>query len=436
MSAVDRPLAPLQELRETAKSLLTPLAPVKIQKRRKKQDFSGLAEPAKKSAIKVNNRLAAQSLRDRKKHYEHELEERLRMLEESNRQLNGHLASLQEENRQIADEARRFTDEQIEKFQLHGFVARLSAAVRKDTGDGVQLSQLLTSLGVALPTSYSPPTSAAMSPAPTPVSDTRELCCATEESSDDGVATQSGTSEIDPSLDGLFNTDLAIMDLDTTGLLDDDALSFADSVLMSTPTPSQPAVAPSSFSSSPLSFSQPSPMSLPPALSPSTFTPSLSPAVPSDAVVPARPSPCEAEGAKVCESAVLSPLPSGLSFLLLFILSAMQFRISNDPISPAKILALLANFVPSTMNSALPSIAQTPYSATSSGRPPTAPLSPPGRLPPPPAVRHPPELQRDWRLPRSPPSSRCAPGMQCPPGMRCGPVRGPQSAACSVVPCC
>lgn len=262
-------------------------------------------------------------------------------MEESNRQLGSHMERLEEENRQIADEARRFTDEQIEKFQLHGFVARLSEAVRKDNGDGVQLSQLLTSLGVALPTSFSPPATAlaAVSPATSSMSDCASDCASdsavacTEGSCDDepvaarpalapaAVATDASSFGMDISFDELLNQDLSVMEVDAS-LLDADVLALdALKTEAALPSPS------SAFSSSPLPSSQPSPLSLA-ALSPPAQAPALSPLPPSvsDAIVPANPASCGAEGAKVHEPAVLPPLPSGLSFLLLFILSAMQFR--------------------------------------------------------------------------------------------------------------
>jgi len=132
-------------------NVLAPVPSVRIVKRKKRQDLSHLPEKEKKQVKKVNNRIAAQNLRDRKKRYEDDLEERLSALENRNGALQKQLASLEEDNSSIKDEIRRFADIQMAKFNLHGVVAKLNEAVRMDQTSQQQMQDLLAGLKCKLP---------------------------------------------------------------------------------------------------------------------------------------------------------------------------------------------------------------------------------------------------------------------------------------------
>ena len=230
-----------------------------------------------------------------------ELEDRLKLLEENNAKLSRQLSSLEEERVDIEREARSFTEAQIQTFQLSGLVEQLTQALEKESGDGQQLKQLFSSFGIDPSTMCNLPTMAAQTqPQRQP---------------------ESQTTSPEEAMDFSDDLLLSFMNEQTT----------SDSSIFSDPLPLSPFASGSAMSVSGSAMSasdvRDSPLSDPfvPTVPSGYFSPFSSPALPPSppSLAPELP---VANKKDLCEPAVLSPLPSDLSYLLLAILSTIQLR--------------------------------------------------------------------------------------------------------------
>lgn len=207
-----------------------------------------------------------------------ELEDRLKLLEENNAKLSRQLSSLEEERVNIEREARSFTEAQIQTFQLSGLVEQLTQALEMESGDGQQLKQLFSSFGI------DPATLCTMQPMAAQTQPQRQ------------PEAQTANPEAMDLSDDLL---LSFMNEQAT----------SDSSIFSDPLPlEKDLLSPLSdpfVSTVPSGYSSPALGPSPPSLAPELFV---------------------ANKKDLCESAVLSPLPSDLSYLLLAILSTIQLR--------------------------------------------------------------------------------------------------------------
>jgi len=268
-------------------SLLAPVSSVRIVKLKKRQDLSHLPEKEKKQVKKVNNRIAAQSLRDRKKKYEDELEERLSALENRNDAIQKHLSALEDENASIKDEIRRFADVQMAKFNLRGVVAKLNESVRMDQTSQQQMQELLAGLKCKLPSL----------PEDTPVVSSPASYGSAPSSEANDIAVPSDSYAFTPgSLSSLGTSPMSASPL---GMLS------ADDIDEMFPTSMQ-----------------------------STFDTTVTPVTDFSGPVPATTPAAMGSGANMevtDEPAVLSsPLPSGLPYLLLILMTAMHLRLASS----------------------------------------------------------------------------------------------------------
>jgi len=284
---------------------LEPIPSVKIQKRKKRQNFSDLGDDDKKEAIKVSNRLAAQSLRDRKRKYERDLEERLKLLEESNHSLASQVNCLEDERKVIERDVQSFTECQIDKYGLQGLVVQLNSALRRETGNGEELKKFISSLGIN-PLQTDTPRHELPSPVPEQLQPLSELPQA--------PIAQSTTSDA-PASPPFVDFDLSGFPFESNPFELEDVLAVPPEPIFSAQTPSSittqssPSLQTNSSPSAESHLGMLSSLPSPP-MAPSTAVP-REPAVALDEVL-AEP------------AALSSPLPPGLHLGLLLVFMAVQ----------------------------------------------------------------------------------------------------------------